>query len=265
MHSPNTIIPTVYRVGGTQLLPTTIPRPFVSGVAVSTEPEPEKADASVYAETIASPIARGTMVDAGVHAQLRPQTSEASISVTAPVSESEERHNDLPLFPTPPPHSPVLAASIESIGAPQPEMIQSRNDSQQGDKPVAASLFSSFVTSLVQRSPSEDGLRATFVIDLNVQDGQVFPAGTQFVKTWCMRNDGNSDWPESTNIIFIAGDRMSSFAGTPMTYTVGTVRAGETKDISVGDLKAPELPGKYIGYWRLTDGVKPFGQSVWCE
>lgn len=265
MRSPNTIIPTVYRVGGTQMLTPTFAKPDVSGVAVSTNPEPEKADASVHAETTVA-FVKADMVDAGVHAASQAQTSEASVFASESTLEYEEGPADLPLFPTPPPHSPVLAASVESIADPQPEMTQVIKDAPQVKvSSEVPSLFSTFVTRFAQRGSNEEILRATFVADLNSEDGQVFPAGTEFVKTWFIRNDGQTEWPESTKLTFIAGDRMSSFIGAPMAYPVGNVQPGQIEEISVLHLRAPELPGKYIGFWRLTDGTKPFGQSVWCE
>lgn len=31
-------------------------------------------------------------------------------------------------------------------------------------------------------------------------------------------------------------------------------------------LKAPDVPGRYVGYWRLSDGQgNLFGSSVWIE
>ena len=111
-----------------------------------------------------------------------------------------------------------------------------------------------------------DDLKAEFVDDDNIEDGQVFPAGAEFVKNWRLQNTGNTEWPDSTNIIFVAGDRMPAFEGAPLSYYVGRVEAGEYAYACAMDLKAPEVPGQYVGYWRLVDGNGiRFGSSVWCK
>lgn len=257
----------VYRNNGPQLFTPTAARVTTSGIAVATDPQPEKADASVHVRTM-SPEGRGDMVDAGVHAVLLPRTSEASVSASVAIPELEEGPSYLPLLPTPPPHSPVLAASVESIPAPKPKEVSISTPNTEEAREPKLTDPQSPLASLVSRFATrgfDDGLRATFVDNLCVEDGQIFLPGTEFIKTWQMRNDGHIDWPESTKIMFIAGDRMSSFVGAPMEYTVGRAQPGEVKTISVLNMKAPEIPGKYVGFWRLTDGTRPFGQSVWCE
>jgi len=109
-------------------------------------------------------------------------------------------------------------------------------------------------------------LKADFIDDDNVEDGQVFPAGAEFVKSWCMKNVGNRAWPESTELIFVAGDRMAASDDAPLQYHVGLVEPGDFSYVTAMDLKAPETPGQYVGYWRLVDGDGTrFGNSVWCN
>jgi len=113
---------------------------------------------------------------------------------------------------------------------------------------------------------AQEELKADFVDDDNVEDGQVFPAGAEFVKSWRMQNAGSGAWPESTEIMFVAGDRMPAYAGAPLRYHVGRVEPGDLSYVCAMDLKAPEEPGQYVGYWRLVDGDGTrFGNSVWCN
>jgi next-to-BRCA1 protein 1 len=105
-------------------------------------------------------------------------------------------------------------------------------------------------------------LVAKFVSDLNIADGQIFPPGAEFVKSWILENVGGRAWPEATQLRFVAGDRM----GVESQIVIGAVPANSQATISTPELKAPEKPGRYVAYWRLFDGEgAAFGTSVWIE
>ncbi|TFK95036.1 hypothetical protein K466DRAFT_508551 [Polyporus arcularius HHB13444] len=109
-------------------------------------------------------------------------------------------------------------------------------------------------------------LTAEFVSDNNIPVGQIFPPGAEFVKSWRMRNDGAVDWPESTELVFVAGDRMAPQSAALSKIHVGLVKAGEEVEMVSGEMKAPEVPGKYVSSWRLSDGKGSlFGHSVWVD
>jgi len=92
----------------------------------------------------------------------------------------------------------------------------------------------------------------------------LLPPGAEFVKSWKMLNDGVRDWPETTQLMFVAGDKLVSEENTVV--KVGKVAAGDETDIWTGDMKAPEVPGKYVSYWRLNDGNgNHFGHSLWAD
>jgi Ig-like domain from next to BRCA1 gene len=113
---------------------------------------------------------------------------------------------------------------------------------------------------------SEDTpLRASFVVDNNIPDGQIFPPGAEFVKSWRMRNDGPGPWPADTELVFVAGDKLMMDASER--FKVGSVPPGEEVDVWTGEMKAPDVPGKYISYWRLCDSSRGrrFGHSIWIE
>ncbi|CCM03800.1 uncharacterized protein FIBRA_05948 [Fibroporia radiculosa] len=117
------------------------------------------------------------------------------------------------------------------------------------------------------RSISEpQPLYASFLSDNNIPDGQIFPPGAEFVKSWRMMNQGKSDWPETTELVFVAGDRMAPHNDAPRKIKVGSVKAGKEVEIAAGEMKAPDIPGKYVSYWRLSDGAgHQFGHSVWVD
>lgn len=108
-------------------------------------------------------------------------------------------------------------------------------------------------------------LSATFVADITVPDGQIFPPGAEFVKCWRVVNDGGCDWPETTELVFVAGDALVIDKQSQIS-TVGSVKAGTEVDLWTGELKAPDAAGRYVGYWRLRDEHgNLFGNSIWIE
>ena len=130
------------------------------------------------------------------------------------------------------------------------------------DSPSATSL-----SSHVEKKKTVEGdapLRASFVADNNIPDGQIFPPGAEFVKSWRMRNDGPSSWPAETELVFVAGDKL--VIDKTERFKVGSVAHGEEVDVWTGEMKAPDVPGKYISYWRLCDSKgRRFGHSIWVE
>jgi len=116
-----------------------------------------------------------------------------------------------------------------------------------------------------KKSVDEDAaLRASFIADNNIPDGQIFPPGAEFVKSWRMRNDGPAPWPADTELVFVAGDKL--MIDTTERFKVGSVPPGEEVDVWTGEMKAPDVPGKYISYWRLCDNKgRRFGHSIWIE
>ena len=124
----------------------------------------------------------------------------------------------------------------------------------------------------VEISPARVPLSAAFVEDVTVPDGQVFPPGAEFVKCWKLLNDSGCEWPESTELIFLAGDSLSipatansGSSSTDMAVHVGKTAPGQIVDLWTGELKAPETPGRYVGYWRLRADGELFGNSLWIE
>ena len=121
----------------------------------------------------------------------------------------------LPRIPTPPTSIPV-APVIPVDPTPQPS---------------ASGYF-------WQTAPREAASpTAAFVSDSNIPVGQIFPPGAEFVKSWRMRNDGTVDWPDSTELVFVAGDRMFPRVGSPPKVKIGCVKAGEEVELVSGELK----------------------------
>lgn len=118
--------------------------------------------------------------------------------------------------------------------------------------------MSTFLQASARPAPSD--YSASFVTE-NIPDGHVFPCGTEFVKSWRVRNDGPA-W-ENVELVFVGGNRLSASADPCRTCSVDPVATGEEADIVVSDMKAPEEPGRYISHWRLRDAnLNFFGPAV---
>ena len=80
-------------------------------------------------------------------------------------------------------------------------------------------------------------LSAKFLRHNTVPDGQIFPPGAEFVKSWRMLNDGAQDWPEMTEVVFAAGDSLIRDDIEPVRLKVGIVAAGSEVNVWTGELK----------------------------
>ncbi|KAL9434137.1 hypothetical protein AB3S75_028882 [Citrus x aurantiifolia] len=111
--------------------------------------------------------------------------------------------------------------------------------------------------------PGRSRLDSCFILDVNVLDGTMIAPSTPFTKIWRMRNTGNLAWPRGSQLVWIGGDKFSDGVSVEIEVPADGVPVEGEIDIAV-DFTAPELPGRYISYWRMSSpsGVK-FGQRVW--
>lgn len=77
---------------------------------------------------------------------------------------------------------------------------------------------------------------ATYLSDNNIPDGQIFPPGAEFVKSWRMRNDGDVAWPEDTMLSFVAGDRIAHSDGLS-SVKIGSVAPGAEVEVVSPEMK----------------------------
>lgn len=88
-----------------------------------------------------------------------------------------------------------------------------------------------------------------FVADINYPDDTGVAAGSEFVKTWKIRNVGVCAWGAGYKLAY-AGytDKMS---GVPLAITT-VVQPGQEIEISV-QFKAPTKPGVYVSAWTMAN------------
>jgi hypothetical protein len=106
-------------------------------------------------------------------------------------------------------------------------------------------------------------LDARFVAHVNYEDGCKVSPGHSFVKTWALRNNGSSRWPEGTSIMRV--DRNNELNAAYTTPFIGSVPVpGAEANVSV-KLQAPNLTGEYTSYFKmLSPSGKKFGQRFRC-
>ncbi|CAI9773801.1 unnamed protein product [Fraxinus pennsylvanica] len=107
-------------------------------------------------------------------------------------------------------------------------------------------------------------LDSRFIQDVNIMDGTIMAPLTQFSKIWRMRNSGTLVWPQNTKLVWIGGDRLTDACSVEIEIPAAGLAVDQELDVAV-DFVAPELPGRYISYWRMAShSGQKFGQRVWA-
>ncbi|KAG5219879.1 zz type zinc finger domain-containing protein [Salix suchowensis] len=127
-----------------------------------------------------------------------------------------------------PPKSPIVKLPKSDDAPVTPSVVPMVNLSPSVSPPVATRIATPIPEPPVV-------LHATFIEDITVPDGQVFPPGAEFVKTWKMLNDSDKPWPENTELVYVAGDTLSRGSLTPK--SVGFVAGNAEVELSTGELK----------------------------
>ena len=96
-----------------------------------------------------------------------------------------------------------------------------------------------------QPSPAPD---LQFVADITIPDDTPVQAGSNFVKTWRLKNTGNVPWSAGYKLVFVDGAAMTDTTR----QAVPNVLPGQEADISIS-FTAPAQPGSYFSDWRLQD------------
>ena len=104
--------------------------------------------------------------------------------------------------------------------------------------------------------------RATFVSDVSVPDDSILANGTDFAKTWRIRNSGSCIWTTAYRVVFIGATSMARANSIPLPNDVAP---NQTVEVTV-PMIAPPSSGTYASEWRLQTptGVK-FGPKMYVR
>ncbi|KAK6153267.1 hypothetical protein DH2020_012906 [Rehmannia glutinosa] len=106
-------------------------------------------------------------------------------------------------------------------------------------------------------------LDSRFIQDVNIFDGTVMAPLIPFTKIWCMRNNGTVAWPQKTQLVWIGGDKLSNELSVEVQIPAAGLMINQELEVAV-EFISPELPGRYISYWRMASpSGQKFGQRVW--
>lgn len=145
-----------------------------------------------------------------------------------------------------------------------PSKLVCQYKSSQHEAPrMDAKVESKMSASAVSKSSSKAEkvtYKARFVKE-SISDMFEVAPGAAFTKTWTMRNDGTTAWPEDVILIQTNGDNLGA---NPAILEAVVPPQGEY-DWTL-NLKAPETEGKYCAYFRMTfgDNIR-FGHKIWCN
>eukprot|EP00294_Goniomonas_avonlea_P010896 CAMPEP_0114572854 /NCGR_PEP_ID=MMETSP0114-20121206/18531_1 /TAXON_ID=31324 /ORGANISM="Goniomonas sp, Strain m" /LENGTH=400 /DNA_ID=CAMNT_0001760127 /DNA_START=1 /DNA_END=1199 /DNA_ORIENTATION=+ len=112
--------------------------------------------------------------------------------------------------------------------------------------PVVSSVASpAFVSGRIRKRVGS----VEFIEDETVPDGSTVLPG-KFLKTWCVRNNGDDTWAPDARVVLLGENTLSG----PTVIDLPELSPGQKTRINVW-LVAPELPGCYRAQWRFQDAA----------
>ena len=107
---------------------------------------------------------------------------------------------------------------------------------------------SGLATSTATIAPNPNKME--FIGDVTIPDGQVIPPGAKFIKTWKVKNVGNTTWTNTYRIRLYAGDLLGASSANILLGK--EVKPNEEAEISI-EFTAPTRTGEYFSMWILSD------------
>ncbi len=95
-----------------------------------------------------------------------------------------------------------------------------------------------------------NGCDAAEFLSETIMDQAKLTPGTEFVKTWTLRNVGTCTWTKEYRLVFESGEAMTN--STSVAFVKDEVTPGDSVKISV-KMTAPEVQGEYLGFWKLAN------------
>ncbi|MDH5506563.1 MAG: NBR1-Ig-like domain-containing protein [Anaerolineae bacterium] len=113
------------------------------------------------------------------------------------------------------------------------------------------------------------GFEAAHLVAETIPDGTVMSPGENFIKTFILKNIGETTWEENYQLIIIDAVGDQTAMGSPLITLLGKqVAPGEEVEISI-PLTAPPTPGRFVVVWKLINGqehaVLVDGGNIWVH
>ncbi len=99
-------------------------------------------------------------------------------------------------------------------------------------------------------------LRFEFLGDVTYPPDTIVKPKEKFTKTWWVRNSGTCLWTAQFDLVISGGETFGTKGTVDFTQEV---LPGETVQLSIPDLVAPEAVGTYYSYWLI---ASPFGNRI---
>jgi|GEM_PF-6651467 len=101
----------------------------------------------------------------------------------------------------------------------------------------------------------------TYIKELTLPADTSLAVGTKFIKTWQIKNSGDTAWGDGFTLVFEKGTAMTD----QLVHSISPCQADDTLDISV-TMTAPNEVGTYWSDWYLQDANgKRFGDVIWTR
>ncbi len=97
--------------------------------------------------------------------------------------------------------------------------------------------------------PGTQCLQMQLITDGALSPGSVLAPGTTFSKTWTIKNIGTCTWTDNYDLILIAGEAFGTNGRADIDHEVAP---GETIEVSLTNLVAPDTAGTYSSFWMLS-------------
>lgn len=102
--------------------------------------------------------------------------------------------------------------------------------------------------------------KAVYVSDVTIPDGTIVKPGSTIVKIWSVKNTGTTTWKTAYQLAYVDGLKDAKEALN--IHLANEVKPALSVQVSV-TFTAPNEPGTYYSYWRLTNGDRiGFGEVL---
>ena len=212
----------------------------VLGACSPGQAEPTLDPAAVYTQSVQTVAARMTMTAEAIPDTPTP-TSTPQVTITAQTSGT-----------------PSTGATQAFTQTPATATYQMPAGTMASNTPMTAAATGTPRQNVPTPAAGGGGIcDSAWISEVGLQNGAAVAAGSQFTKTWLVKNTGTCTWTTGFQMAYGWGENMNG----QNTALPRNVNPGEEIEISVV-LTAPSSQGQHGAFWRLrTDTQVFFGET----